>query len=368
MATITADDIPVVNDFFTGLATTLTTYVNGTSTNIVEAIAPAAQILAVLLITMYGLLLMRGQIQAPLMDAAYKAIIFITLLGLALNVGLYQDSIVWFFMNAPSAMASVITDNGGGSVSTEGGNAVTNYLVAAYNLGDRVWQEAGITEVGKQILAGLIYALGTIVGAYAAFLFALASIVTGILLAIGPVFILCAMFESSRRFVEMWLQQVLNFGLIAVLTAAVLQFFIDRITLVANAALSKDAGDPLVTSDLMNFAIVSVLGVLVLRQVMPIASGLAGGMALATQGAFGAASGALGRAMGTTAKRFTPTNMAERYRQNQRNGATLRRMGQDFKASPMRTLARLHGGAVGGAAANAYKRKHQPSNSVSNAA
>jgi type IV secretion system protein VirB6 len=362
MAQITAADFTLYNDLFSKLDTVADTYVTGAAADVIASITPVATSCGVLVIMIYGILLLRGSIEAPLMDAAFRALKLIVVVGLALNIGIYQSYIGDFFANAPSAMASVLTGTAGTGAAHS--DAITDFTVAAYNLGDKMWQQGSALSFnfGPLLLAAIIWAFTAALGAYAVFLFALGKIATAVLLAIGPIFILLSVFESGKRFVEMWLQQLFNFGLIVVLTAACLNFFLATITTTTTESL---AAATVPTSEVLYFVAFALIDVLVLRQVMPIASGLAGGMALATQGAFGAAAGAMGRAMGATAKRYTPNNIAERYRRNQRNTATWRKIRGEWgnRAASVKGAAQQ----VSSAASNAYKRKFEP-NRVSKAA
>lgn len=362
MAQMTAADFTLYTDLFNKLDTVADSYISDSAADVIASITPTATACGVIVIMIYGILLMRGAVQAPVMDAIYKALKLIIVIGLALNIGIYQTYIVNFFANAPSQMASVLTGTAG--TGNAHADAITDFTVAAYNLGDKVWEQGSALtfNFGPIFLAAIIWAFTAALSAYAAFLFALGKIATSVLLAIGPIFILLSVFESGKRFFEMWLQQLFNFALVVVLTAACLKFFLSVIT---TTTIQSTAAATVPTSEILYFVAFALIDVLVLRQIMPIASGLAGGIALATQGAFGAASGALGRAMGATAKRYTPNSVAERYRRNQRNAATWRKIRSDWsnRASSVAGAAQK----VGSAASNAYKKRFEP-NRVSKAA
>lgn len=366
MSAITAADFPLFTQLFTKLESVAATYITDTSEQVSLAIAPAAQYCGMIVIAIFAILLMRGSIKAPLMDATYKALTLIVIIGLALNVGVYQAYIGDFFRLAPGAMAAAITGTpatpgavgAGGSYSS----GITNFVVEAYNLGDKLWTAGSvITNPGPVFVALLVWLGMSLVSAYAAFLFGLATVATAILLAIGPIFILLAVFESGKKFMEMWLQQLFNFGLITVLTSACLQFFLSTITQTTTAA----NGQVVVSlASAFYFIIFSAICFLVLMQVKPIASGLAGGMALSTQGAFGAAAFAAGRALGVSVKRYTPNSIAQRRRQTMNNDRT-NRAWKNFKASQPTMANRVKNTAS--AAATAYKNKFQ-TNRVAKAA
>jgi hypothetical protein len=92
-----------------------------------------------------------------------------------------------------------------------------------------------------------------------------------------------------------------NYGLITVLTVMVAALLLRIVQ--SYAAQTAARGTAILTVDALNMMLIALLVFLVLRQVMPIASGLAGGSSLNT---FGVAGRGLSWAARTTATRATP--------------------------------------------------------------
>ena len=111
-------------------------------------------------------------------------------------------------------------------------------------------------------------------------------------MALGPLFIALLLFDSSRRFFEAWMAQLANYALITILTVLVAALLLQIVQAYAEQTAAR--GTAIVTVDALDMVLVAVLVFLVLRQVMPIAAGLAGGIALST---FGAASRLVGWGM-----------------------------------------------------------------------
>jgi type IV secretion system protein VirB6 len=120
---------------------------------------------------------------------------------------------------------------------------------------------------------------------YAMFLIALSSIALAVLLALGPLFFALLFFDATRRFFSAWIAQLANYALITVLTVMVAALLLRIVQ--SYAAQTAARGTAILTVDALNMMLVALLVFLVLRQVMPIASGLAGGAAL---NSFGVAS------------------------------------------------------------------------------
>ena len=130
---------------------------------------------------------------------------------------------------------------------------------------------------------------------YAMFLIALSSIALAVLLALGPLFIALLFFDATRRFFAAWIAQLANYALITVLTVMVAALLLQIVQ--SYAAQTAARGTAIVTVDALHMLLVAVLVFLVLRQVMPIAAGLAGGVSLNSFGLSRAARHWLGPAM-----------------------------------------------------------------------
>jgi type IV secretion system protein VirB6 len=128
---------------------------------------------------------------------------------------------------------------------------------------------------------------------YTLFLMALARVALALLLAIGPLFIVLLLFESTQRFFEAWIAQLVNYalvGVLAVLTASLMLTVVE-----AYATQTAALGAAILTVDALDMLLVAGLVLLLLRQVMPIAARLAGGVTLAS---FGTLSAVLARGAG----------------------------------------------------------------------
>jgi type IV secretion system protein VirB6 len=122
------------------------------------------------------------------------------------------------------------------------------------------------------------------------FLIAFASIASSVLLAIGPLFIAMLLFESTRRFFDSWIAQLANYALITILTVLVGTLMLH----VAQSYTQQTAArGSLQVVDALDMILVAVIVLLLLRQIMPIAAALAGGLALSS---FGTLSRSLGAA------------------------------------------------------------------------
>ena len=146
------------------------------------------------------------------------------------------------------------------------------------------------------VLGTIILISATIVLFMAILLIDLSKIALAVLVALGPVFIMLLIFQSTRKFFESWLQQCINFGLINLLTIMVLALtgtmYVGVInTLNSTIAGTSTGGIPLVTRGkeitldmVIPILFVGLLISLLLKQVPAIASAIAGGVQISTLG------------------------------------------------------------------------------------
>jgi type IV secretion system protein VirB6 len=147
-------------------------------------------------------------------------------------------------------------------------------------------------------LAGLaVYLFVGITCVYTAFLLALSEIAVAVLLAIGPMFLVFLLFESTKRFFESWIAQLANYALITILVALVAGLLLAVVRAFSAAAVASGSG--VTIAEAARLCIGSVLIFLVMRQVMSMAAGLASGIALSS---FNAVSRAMAWATGGTGR------------------------------------------------------------------
>jgi type IV secretion system protein VirB6 len=114
------------------------------------------------------------------------------------------------------------------------------------------------------------------------FLISLSSIACAVLLAIGPLFVTMLLFDSTRRFFDAWLAQLATYALITILTVMVAALLLSVVE--SYAAQTAARGAAILTVDALDMVLVSGLVFLLMRQIMPIAAGLAGGIGLTSFG------------------------------------------------------------------------------------
>jgi type IV secretion system protein VirB6 len=263
--------------FWTWLNGQLATYIGDNTARLAGVLEPAMVTVATVYVMAWGYLHLTGKIDEPLIAGLKRIAMIALVLGVGLRLWLYNTIIVDTFYNAPAQLAAAVIGSGDpvGTIDAiweQGGTVAGN-----------LWSKGPlVTSFGYCLAGAVVWVLIGLLCVYAMFLIALSSIALAVLLALGPLFIASLFFDVTRRFFSAWIAQLANYGLITILTVMVAALLLH--TVESYAAQTAARGSAIFTVDALNMVLIAVLVFLILRQVMPIASGLAGGLALSTFG------------------------------------------------------------------------------------
>ncbi len=240
------------------------------------ALEPAIVTFATIYVAVWGYLQLTGGIEQPFIVGIKRILTLAVILGASLRLWLYNSVIVDTFYNAPVQLAAAIvgTRDPVSVIDTiwDQGGAVADFL----------WNRS-VFDLGYYVAGAVVWLLIGLLCVYTMFLISLSSIALAVLLALGPLFIPALLFERTKRLFDAWLAQLTNYALITILTVMVAALLL---RIVESYAIQTAArGAAILTVDALNMVLVSVLVFLLMRQVMPIAAGIAGGVALSSFGA-----------------------------------------------------------------------------------
>lgn len=264
--------------FWNWLNGQLATYIGDNTAHLAAVLEPAVVTMATVYVMVWGYLHLTGKIDEPLVTGLKRILTLALILGVGLRLWLYNSVIVDTFYTAPAQLAAALVGSGDpiGTIDTiwERGGAVAGNL----------WDKGGVLsgDVGFYLAGIVVWCLIGMLCVYAMFLIAMSSIALAVLLALGPLFVVSLFFDATRRFFSAWINQLANYGLITLLTVMMSALLLQVVQ--TYAAQTAARGTAVLTVDALNMVLMSVLVFLILRQIMPIASGLAGGLALSTLG------------------------------------------------------------------------------------
>lgn len=268
-------------EFSLWLDALLATYVADQTARIAEAIEPLVITLCVLYVMIWGYLALFGKVEEPLTDSIKRFFAIGVVFAVAIHLWLYNEVIVATVFDAPASLAAVVVG------TYEPLEVIDQVLQDGMDTGGRLMARGSLLDGFSFDIAGIaVCILIGVVAVYAMFLLSLSKVALSVLLAIGPVFLVSVLFVATRRFLESWVAQLVNYALITVLTVLVCALMLHVISVATTQALAVGGG--ITVAHAMRVCVAAGLTLLVLRQVLPIAAGLAHGLALATQGAVSA--------------------------------------------------------------------------------
>ncbi len=270
-------------EFNAWLTRILATYISDNTARMAAVLEPTIVTLAVLYVVIWGYLHLVGKIEEPFVAGVKRLVVLAVILGVSLSLWLYNTVIVDTFFSAPTQLAAAMV-GGYDSVS-----AIDGIMAQGGDAGDLLIRKGGILDGNFSCyLAGFaVYLIVGVTVIYTVFLLTLSRIALSVLLALGPLFVAFLFFATTKRFFEAWIAQMANYAFISILTVLVAALMLSVLSTAAAQAAS--AGGEIQIAHAVRLCLSAGLTFLVMRQVMPMATGLASGLALSTYGVMSAA-------------------------------------------------------------------------------
>ncbi len=274
----------------------LLTYIGDNTGRVAAALEPAVVTLGVIYVMIWGYLQLAGKVEEPFTAGIKRIALLAIVLGVSLRLWLYHPIVVDTFFQAPARLASIIV---GASDPVGTTDAIMN---AGTDSAELLIRKGSILSgnFSFYVAGGVVYVIVGMTAIYTMFLLALSRIALSVLLALGPLFFALLLFDSTKRFFESWLAQLCNYAFISILTVLVAALMLHVVGTAAQQAASLGGGIQI--ADGARVCVAAGLTFLVMRQVMPMAAGLASGLALST---FGVTSAAVGWALGSAYRKGT---------------------------------------------------------------
>jgi len=260
--------------FWTWLNGQLANYIGANTARLASVLEPAVVTLATVYVMAWGYLHLTGKIDEPVLTGLKRILVLALILGASLRLWLYNTVIVETFYSAPAQLAAAMV----GSADPVG--TIDAIWESGGSVAGNLWDKGGglTGGLGFRLAGALVWCLMGVLCVYAMFLIALSNIALAVLLAVGPLFIAMLLFDATKRLFAAWVAQLTNYALITMLTVMVGALLLRVVQ--SYAAQTAARGAAILTVDALHMVLIAVLVFLVLRQVMPIAAGLAGGVSL----------------------------------------------------------------------------------------
>ncbi len=233
-----------------------------------------------------------GGVNAPISALLQKCLKWGAMSALVLSWGHFDVWLYKVFTNGPADMGSMLIDAIKGTAAGSDNTSIIDSLgevllyghiaaEIAYEGGDG-WLMPGLLYITILICTYGITGLGFA-------LLMLAKGATALMLFIAPIPLFAFMFDSTRDTFTRWIQQLLNFLMMTILTTAVLAVFAQML-LLAMPDISEGLRE-VTFSDIGATIIMAIVMGLLLSQIPGQATSLAGGIQLTTMGAYSAMGG-----------------------------------------------------------------------------
>jgi type IV secretion system protein VirB6 len=320
-------------------------FIGSTSASVAGSIKPVATTLLMIYVMLWGWSMMRGVIEEPITDGVTRIVRLSIIVAIAISVGHYSGYVADWVWQSPDALASTVTGQNSSNSIQFLDNLLDKYFKTAAQYLKKANENSsyGIPDLNLFFCGILIYVFAVLVTAYGAFLLFLAKMALAILLGVGPIFILLAIFESTKKFLDAWIGQVCNYVFLVMLAAAVCKLILVFLEQYIGNVKPNATGD-LGIADAVQLIALSAIGFLVLMQVPTIASALGGGAAISTLGAAGAAWSKIKGATATTArgaKNLLSGKTLADMRQERRRKATMASWAKKNPGLASRAASRL---------------------------
>jgi type IV secretion system protein VirB6 len=222
----------------------------------------------VLYVMLYGFAILRGAISEPIVDFAVRSLKLAFIYMLATTVAYSTWVTDPLFHTLPDALTQAIS----GAATPDVGSAFDQFFGRAAYLGEKIAGSATPLDWAPLIMSGAVFIVGAIAAALGFGIVLIAKVALALLVALGPIFIACALFDASRRFFFGWLSQAVNYLILLALIITIFQLIL---SLVGDQWAAIDGQDPM--SGGLLFLAVAILGAIFFLQTPAIAAGIAGG-------------------------------------------------------------------------------------------
>lgn len=276
----------IVSSFITGTLNTvdsvISNYVNTAYTNFVQANSGVITLLFTVYVMMMGYQFLFHRHHEHLSGVIKQIITMLCVYGLVMNWNLYHLFVYQIFTEEPTKIANVLINSTNGMQTGSISEALDGIYLAVINSSTDLFNQINFSASGLAfILYGcFVFVIGTLLCIYTLLLFIYAKLMMAVALALGPIFILFTMWESTRGLFSAWLNKLMTLALIPVVTSGVLALMLSVIN-VTLPSLTQPVS-AMQFHGLAPFLGLCLATTLILSQVLGVCSSLGGGIVIAS--------------------------------------------------------------------------------------
>ena len=217
----------MAKEFQLGVENAVGAYATTVSSTLATSLIPIAVTGVTIYIFMMGWAIARGEVQNSMSSTIGKAFKISVICAIALGGGTYQSVVIEFINGIEGIFVAAI---GGTNVQTGSGmvgQLIDNSIIPVKSLAGKLFTDANNGWIPNitLIVCGIIAVLAQILITIASLIpLLVAKVSVALLLAVGPAFVLLALFPATVRFTEAWLAATLAAVMTVIVIAAVVGF------------------------------------------------------------------------------------------------------------------------------------------------
>ncbi len=264
-------------------------FVQGSFGNLTATIQILWRLMFIVFIAVYGYkVIISGRFSAS--DLVWHCFKIITLLVIATEWDTFFLFVYNMATDLPSDLAGLLiaaaADNigSGADDETSANQALSLFFNRGMTVSSKLLEGAGWSDFGQYMYAGLVW-FGTIgLTGYSTMLIVLSKLAVAILLAVGPVFILLLVFINTKSLFEGWLRTLLNYAIVPIFVYALLALILMLIEQPLTILEQNSDTNSNLLSYIGPFLLTAIVSILLLSQILNMASSITGGVSLSTMG------------------------------------------------------------------------------------
>jgi type IV secretion system protein VirB6 len=272
--------LQIFTDMFNAFDRDVLNTINTGSATMISLISPLVAACFSLYVLLVLLSYWRGHNDMPIVDFMMKTTGWAAVLTAGMNIGYYSEYVVPFFNGLGDDLSRALM--GGNDLSSGLDTLLRLYIGAIKTMyAGLTWTDIGL-YIEVSVLAICLLLVGVPFLAIAAAYIILAKFALGLLLALGPAFIVAALFPVTRQFFQNWVGQCLNYGLLVALFGAIGAIEVRFMT--SNLPAAFDVHNVILTYTVEGKIIGAGLVFIVISLNMPsLAAQLAGGLGISSK-------------------------------------------------------------------------------------
>jgi type IV secretion system protein VirB6 len=273
--------VSIATAFETKIDSLLGVWINGVSGSFVTALQPLAGAGFTVYIILLGWQIMRGEITEPVSEIAKRVLRLAVIIGIACGALGYQTYVIGLSNAVTGGLIATVSSGTGTTVPTTIGGVIDNVMTPYTQLFQLLQQNASTTVIPSVslLLAAVFVALAEFLVVIVSLgFYLLAKVELALCLAVGPIFVLLATFESTREWTRKWIGQLFHYSMQQALIAAAVSLLASELTTVSTTAFNnyQNNGAGSVFADVLAVFVVSLCVVVLVWNIGALTQALTG--------------------------------------------------------------------------------------------